>query len=101
MKKCIVPNCTNQSDQGTFIGSFCAPCLNFLKSIEHTNCTVFRNIVHSNKEVFEIINEINELKKLVKSEENNSIDIKSIKEKATEIEWPYDCNLTHGQEYYK
>lgn len=30
MKNCIVHKCTNNSDQGAFVGDLCAPCHNYL-----------------------------------------------------------------------
>jgi hypothetical protein len=55
-KKCIIDNCTNHSDQGKFVGDFCAPCYEYIsKRHVHTNCQAYRNDV----KIIEALSKIN------------------------------------------
>lgn len=43
MKNCMVKDCVNTSDKGTFFGNICGPCYHFITSGVGTNNQVVRN----------------------------------------------------------
>jgi len=49
VKKCIVLNCVNRSDQGIFVGDLCSPCYEFITSGKGRNSQVYRNAVEAVK----------------------------------------------------
>ncbi|MEI6155197.1 MAG: hypothetical protein WCQ90_14045 [Deltaproteobacteria bacterium] len=62
VKECIVLNCSNRSDQGTFVGDLCAPCYEFITTRKGKNSQAYRNAVEVGKnEILSLI--INERSK--------------------------------------
>lgn len=42
-KRCIVVNCTNRNDEGTFVGTLCAPCHGFITTGKGRYSQMYRN----------------------------------------------------------
>jgi len=43
LKKCIIDNCTNTSDQGKFIGEYCSPCHEYITQKKGIYSQAYRN----------------------------------------------------------
>ena len=41
--ECLISGCTNQRNEGTFVGNLCSPCFKYLANKEGENSQAFRN----------------------------------------------------------
>jgi hypothetical protein len=42
-KRCIVKNCTNRTNEGSFVGGLCSPCHNFITTGQGQFSQMYRN----------------------------------------------------------